>query len=164
MSFRGVFIAVFLGTALIVAAFLINAQRPRVEVVQPVAALVRATGKCAECHQRETSAVVHEYEMSRHSAAGTTCLHCHQPVKGQEPLDHKGFVIARTMTAANCQACHPKEYDQYLRSRHAAPAWAAVGGKGDFTAEQIAFGEKFHKGAVDRPAHPLTALEGPAAI
>ena len=68
MSFRGVFIAVFLGTAMIVAAFLISRARPREETAQPTAALVRATGKCAECHRRETSAVVHEYEMSRHAA------------------------------------------------------------------------------------------------
>ena len=70
MSFRGVFITVFLGTALLVAAFMVNAKRPRIDVTQPTAAFVRATGKCAECHRRETSAVVHEFEMSRHSQAG----------------------------------------------------------------------------------------------
>jgi hypothetical protein len=61
MSFRGVFLAIFLGTALVVAAFLINARRPRSEVARPTAALVRASGKCAECHRHETSAVVEEY-------------------------------------------------------------------------------------------------------
>jgi hypothetical protein len=65
MSFRGVFITVFLGTALIVAAFMINARRPRLGVAQPTAALVRATGKCAECHRRETAAVVHVSHRSR---------------------------------------------------------------------------------------------------
>ena len=37
-------------------------------------------------------------------------------------------------------------------------------GKQDFTAEQIAFAEKIHKGAVDRPRNELTTIEGPAAI
>jgi len=164
MSFRGVFIAVFLGTALVVAAFALNAMRPRSEVAQPTAALVKATGKCAECHRQETSAIVHEYEMSRHSAKGVTCLECHQPVQGQRKLDHRGFAINTQVTAANCSNCHRTQYDQYLRSRHAAPAWAAVSGPGDFTKEQIAFAEVYHKGGVDRPAHPLLAKEGPAAI
>jgi hydroxylamine dehydrogenase len=125
--------------------------------------LVRATGKCAECHRRETSAVVHEYELSRHSSAGVNCLDCHQVVGGQKELPHRGFTIAAKVTAANCRQCHQTEYEQYLRSRHAAPAWAAVAGKGDFTAEQVAFSEKYHKGAVDRPAHPLIQVEGPVA-
>jgi hypothetical protein len=74
MSFRGVFIAIFLGTALVVAAFMVNARRPGSDLMQPTAALVRATGKCAECHRQETSAVVHELELSRHNAAGVNCL------------------------------------------------------------------------------------------
>src|SRR5262245_26585051 len=86
MSFRGVFITVFLGTALVVAAFMINHRRPRQDVTEASAALVRATGKCAECHRRETSAVVHEYEMSRHSANGINCLDCHKPATGQVTL------------------------------------------------------------------------------
>ncbi len=164
MSYRGVFVAVLLGTALLVSALLVHERRPPTEVDRPTAALVRATGKCAECHRRETSSVVHEYEMSRHSAAGVNCLDCHQPSKGQESVEHKGFVITSAMTAANCRQCHQTEYDQYLRSRHAAPAWAAVTGPADFTAEQVAFSEKFHKGAVDRPANALAVREGPAAI
>ncbi len=43
-------------------------------------------------------------------------------------------------------------------------AWAAVSGKADFKPEQIAFSEKFNKGAVDRPADDLVQREGPAAI
>jgi hypothetical protein len=108
--------------------------------------------------------VVEEYEMSRHNAAGVNCLDCHQQVPNQEPLDHKGFVITKRVTAANCVACHAEPYQQYLRSRHAAPAWAAVAGPVDFTAEQISFAEGFHKGGVNRAAHDLTRLEGPVAI
>jgi hydroxylamine dehydrogenase len=164
MSFRGVFITVLLGTALVVAAFMINARRPPRDTSQPSAALVRATGKCAECHRRETSAVVHEYEMSRHSTVGVNCLECHRNVEGQEPLEHRGFTIAKNVTAANCKECHATEYQQFLRSRHAAPAWASVAGAGDFTKEQIAFSEQYHKGAVDRKAMSITSMEGPVAV
>jgi hypothetical protein len=164
MSFRGVFIAVFLSTAMIVSAFILQSRRPRIEVNRESPALVKATGKCADCHRHETSAVVHEFDMSKHSSAGVNCLDCHQPGKGQEPLDHKGFNITKRLSAANCMGCHPDQYQQYLRSRHAAPAWAAVAGKQDFSAEQVAFAEKIHKGAVDRPPHELTKIEGMAAV
>ena len=64
MSFRSVFVAVVIAFALILAAFLINRARPKFETEQPSADLVRATGKCAECHARTQYSVVHEYEMS----------------------------------------------------------------------------------------------------
>lgn len=163
-SFRGVFVAVVLGTAMVVAAFLVHERRPAREVDQPTPALVRASGKCAECHRRETSSVVHEYERSHHASANVNCLECHQPAEGQSAMDHNGFRITPSVTAANCKRCHATEYDQYLRSRHAAPAWAAVTGPDDFTPEQVAFAERFHEGAVDRPANPLARREGPAAI
>ena len=83
MSFRSVFIAVVIGFALIVSAFLINRARPAVETDQPNAASVRATGKCAECHTQQQYSVVHEYEISVHAQKGVNCLDCHQPADGQ---------------------------------------------------------------------------------
>src|SRR5690348_1016256 len=50
VSFRSVFIAVVIGTALLVGAFMLNWYRPRIVTEQPTAELVRASGKCAECH------------------------------------------------------------------------------------------------------------------
>ena len=91
MSFRSVFIAVVIAFALIMGAFLINRARPRVETEQPTAALVRATGKCAECHLRTQYSVVHQYEMSVHAQKGVNCLDCHQPAVGQEKKNHHGF-------------------------------------------------------------------------
>ena len=61
MSFRGVFIAIVLGTAMVVSAFVLQSKRPRIEVARPTAALVRAAGKCAEHHRQETSAIGHQY-------------------------------------------------------------------------------------------------------
>lgn len=164
MSFRGLFIAVMLSTAMIVSAFMIQSQRPRQEVARQSPALVRATGRCADCHRKETSAVIHEYEMSLHSQKGVNCLDCHQPAQGQEPYEHKGFIIAKTLTSANCATCHSRQYDEFLKSRHAAPAWAAVAGSEDFTPEQIAFSEAIHKGAVLRDPHDLVEVQGMASI
>lgn len=164
MGFKGVFATVVLATALIVAALLVQSKRPAIEVTRPTADLVRANGKCAECHLHETSSVVHEYELSRHNTKGVNCLDCHRPMEGQEAFEHRGFTITRTMTAANCRQCHATEYDQYSRSRHGTPAWAAVSGPRDFTPEQIAFAEQYHPGTINRAANPVGAMEGRAAV
>ena len=124
---------------------------------------MRATGKCASCHLRETAAVVHQFERSKHAQLGVSCLDCHRPVEGQEEYAHRGFTLAKQLTATNCNQCHPSEYQQFLRSRHAAPAWAAVYGASDFSATQIAHAEKYHKGAVQRAANKLALLEGESA-
>ena len=90
MRFQTVFIAVLMATALIVAALIINSQRPAVETDQPTASHVTATGKCAACHRNAASAIVHEYEMSRHAAKGVSCLDCHQPAQVERArlVDH----------------------------------------------------------------------------
>jgi hydroxylamine dehydrogenase len=164
MPFRSVFVAVVIGTALVVAAMVINARRPPVERDQPSQALVEASGKCAGCHLRETAAIVRQFETSRHTAKGVTCLDCHRPAEGQPSIDHRGFVIAKSLTAKNCAQCHAREYDQFTRSRHAAPSWAAVNGPGDFSPEQLALGERWHKGWVNRAGNPIGHLEGSAAL
>lgn len=164
MSFRSVFIAVVAAFALILSAFLINYARPRVETQQPTSDQVRASGKCAECHARQQYAVVHEYEMSVHAKNGVTCLDCHQPAANQKKVDHHGFVISAHMTAGNCRSCHQGIYEEFLRSRHAAPSWAAVFGARDFTAQQVAFSETFQPGGVNRPANALTLPEGHPAV
>jgi nitrate/TMAO reductase-like tetraheme cytochrome c subunit len=162
-SFKSVFIAIVVAGALVVGAFFIQAQRPEAVTQQPSPELVKATGKCASCHRRETPAIVKEYERSTHVKEGTTCLDCHQPQDEQKSFDHRGFTLAESLTSKNCGQCHAEQKRQFLRSRHAAPAWAAVHGAEDFTKEQIQFAEKFHEGAVDRPANRLAQLEGRAA-
>jgi len=163
-SFRAVFVAVVVATGLIVAAVVVNQHRPEVDTRHPTADLVRATGACASCHRDETAAMVAQYERSEHHAAGVNCLQCHRPAEGQEGWDHRGFVITREMTSANCAECHSEEYGQFLRSRHAAPAYAAVTGAEPFTEEQVSFAERYHPGTVERPANQLALLEGEAAI
>lgn len=162
--FRAVFGAVFIGTALLVAAFLIQSWRPAVEVDQPTPDLVRATGKCASCHREETAAIVAEYERSGHAREGVNCLDCHQPVGDQVGTEHRGFTIATNVTALNCEQCHATQYRQFLRSRHAAPAFAAIRGSAPFTQEEVEFAETYHPGAVDRAPNALAALEGDTAI
>ena len=171
MNFQAVFLAVVLGTAMLVSAFMLNRQRPARVVEQPAAELIRASGKCAECHVNLHYSIVREYQLSRHARENVSCLECHQPASGQDKKEHHGFVIATRLTAANCRSCHETIYQQFLRSRHAAPSWAAVygdsgaaaQGQRDLTPEQVAFSERFQPGGAHRPPHPLVALEGPTA-
>ena len=127
------------------------------------AALIRASGKCAECHINQHYSVVHEYELSTHARKDINCLECHQPAAGQQGREHHSFTITTRVNAANCRSCHERVYQQFLRSRHAAPAWAAVYGDKDFTPEQVTFAEQFHPGSCKRGPHPLTSLEGKPA-
>jgi hypothetical protein len=163
VSFRPIFIAVVIGFALIVSAFLVNRARPPAEVRQPSASLVRASGKCAECHVQQQYSVVHEYEMSRHADRGVNCLDCHQPAERQQKKEHHGFVVSARLTAGNCRSCHESIYQEYLRSRHAATSWAAVYGQQGLAPEQVEFAERYQPGGARRPAHPLTSLEGPSS-
>ena len=163
MPFRSVFIAVVIGTALLVAAFMINQYRPPVATEQPTASFVRASGKCAECHSNQQYSIVHEYELSAHAAEGDQCLDCHRPAERQSSTEHHGFVIATHLTAANCRSCHEAVYEQFLRSRHAAPSWAALYGEKGLTSEQVAFSERYPPpGGQKRAANPLIAFEGPS--
>ena len=164
MTFKNVFISIIIATTMILSAFLIHRARPEIELAQPSPEYIRATGKCASCHLKETSAIVHQYSMSKHASENITCYECHRALDGQEELGHKGFTLAKNVTALNCSQCHTTEYDQFIRSRHGAPAWAAVTGRSDFTEEQIAFAEKFHPKSVNRGENKLAVIEGPGVM
>jgi nitrate/TMAO reductase-like tetraheme cytochrome c subunit len=164
MSFRSVFLAMLIAFALILAAFLLNRARPKVETEQPSAEFVRATGKCAECHARTQYSVVHEYELSLHARKGVNCLDCHQAAPGQVKQDHHGFLISTKLTAGNCRSCHESVYQQFLHSRHAAPSWAAIYGEKGLTPEQVNFSETYQPGGTRRPPHPFAQLEGASAM
>jgi formate-dependent nitrite reductase cytochrome c552 subunit len=160
MTFRHIFVSIILATAMVVAAFVVHGVRPDLETAQPGPEYIRATGKCAECHRRETSAIVHQFSMSKHAQQNVTCYDCHRVQTGQDQVDHKGFTLAKNLTAFNCSQCHSTEYAQFLRSRHGAPAWAAVTGWKDFNPEQIAYAEQYHPGSVKRPVNALAVAEG----
>jgi hypothetical protein len=78
-------------------------------------------------------------------------------------MDHRGFVIAKALTSKNCAQCHGAEYEQYARSRHAGPSWAAVHGPKGFSPAQIEAGERHHQGWIRRPPNPIGQMEGEAA-
>ncbi len=163
MSWKALFVSLFFGAVLIIVAVVVSSAI-KDDVKEPAAEYAKASGKCAQCHIHETPAIVNQYEISKHYESGVDCYDCHRVLEGQVEVEHKGFVIAEDPTAANCEQCHAKEYDQFARSRHAGSAYAAVVGSEGFSEEQIALGEKYHPGTIERPANSLAQLEGAGAI
>jgi len=159
-----VFIALVVGFALIVSAFLINSNRPVSNAGGKGDAFTRASGKCAECHAQLQYSVVHEFELSAHSRRGLTCLDCHRPAANQRTKEHHGFVLSAKLTAGNCRSCHEGIYQEFLRSGHAAVSWAAIYGEKGLSAEEVAFAERYQPGRAKRPPHPFVSLEGADAI
>lgn len=144
-------------------AFVLHDARPPTEVASSTPEFIRATGRCAQCHRQETPAIVHQFERSQHSRANVTCLDCHQAQQGQESRHHYNFTLSVDLTSKNCSGCHRTEYQQFVRSRHALPAWSAVSGTDGVAPDLVALGEQHHPGAVDRPPNALARLEGEAA-
>ncbi len=124
---------------------------------------VRALGKCAQCHTRETPGVVEQYLTSTHASAGVACIDCHRQREGLETVEHHEFEIVINPSAGTCSECHAAEYDQFNRSRHGVPAMTAVTGTEGFTEEALANARRFHPNAVDRDANSLPIFEGPGS-
>ena len=153
------------GTLLLVGiALLVNRARPRADVARATAEEVKGTGRCVECHRVQTPAIVRQWQDSRHAVGGVSCFDCHAARTGVPSFEHNGFTLARAITAGTCERCHRREYAELQRSRHAAAAWTAVRGNADFTAAQLEEARRYHPEAIDRPPHPLVALEGAGAL
>jgi hypothetical protein len=153
------------GTAVLVGgALLINSARPRADVARGSAEDVKGTGRCVECHRVQTPAIVRQWQDSHHASKRVSCFDCHRAREGAATFAHNGFELAKAVTAGTCAGCHRRQYAEFQRSRHAASSWVAVRGNQDFTPAQLAEARKYHPEGVDRPAHPLVALEGKGAL
>jgi hydroxylamine dehydrogenase len=53
---------------------------------------------------------------------------------------------------------------KFLRSRHAAPAWAAIYGEKGLTPDEVNFSEQYQPGGTRRPPHPFVQLKGQSAM
>lgn len=81
---------------------------------------------CIGCHKSVTPGIVSQYENSAMAKAGVTCLDCHGELKGiNDPsvINHNGYRITPVVSPLHCQKCHPKEYEEFMRSKH---AWTAL--------------------------------------
>lgn len=164
MNNRVAIAAVVGAVVLVGAGILINSRRPRSDVQRPSADEVKGTGRCVECHRLQTPGIVRQWQDSKHASVGVSCFDCHKPRDQAHKMEHKGFEITRGVTSGTCSECHRREYDEFQRSRHSVSSWTAVAGNKDFTPAQLEEARRYHPEAVDRPPHPLVALEGKGAL
>lgn len=69
---------------------------------------------CADCHVNISPKQVMDFSRSKMSAK-LTCANCH----GHDHQDASDAAKAKLPTIKTCQACHPRQAEQYLSGKHA---------------------------------------------
>lgn len=130
---------------------------------------VNLADKCSTCHKRVSPDIVNQFARSTMARSGVKCVDCHV-VDKDNPMgkDHEGFFITAAPTPRQCGKCHPAETRQFDHSRHGAPAWVALNGFADFSAEQQKFvndnipeANRGPNGIVTATRNSLFDIEGP---
>ena len=130
---------------------------------------VNLADKCSTCHKRVSPDIVNQFARSTMARSGVKCIDCHV-VDRDNPMgkEHEGFFITVTPTPKQCGKCHPAETRQFDHSRHGAPAWMALNGFEDFSAEQQKFvsenipeANRGPNGIVTATRNSLFDIEGP---
>ena len=78
---------------------------------------------CVECHRVKTPGIYHDWKASVHAKVGVDCDKCHRANTEEavlkSHLQYDQRTISGVVTPINCQGCHPKEAEQYAKSKHA---------------------------------------------
>jgi len=121
---------------------------------------------CVICHRMQTPGIVEQFSYSVMAAQGNTCFDCHGVEQGYPGAEeHNGFyrVVQPTPAICGSQDCHPIELEQYYQSRHSLPAYVAMRGTADLSAEHLAMYQSIPEGsfAPDKARNAIYVLEGP---
>jgi len=96
--------------------------------------------------------------------AEVECVDCHE-VAADYPgaVEHEGTYILGSPTTRMCEKCHTAEVAQYYQSRHSLPAYVAVAGSQELSADQLAFYQSIPEGqfSPSKARNAIAALEGP---
>ena len=125
--------------------------------------LVDSTDLCVICHRSGTPGIVQQFGYSTMAAAGNTCRDCHEvAVDYPGAVEHWGIFRLSQPTPLMCQSCHETEVAQFYQSRHSLPAYVAMEGTQNLTAEHLAMYESIPEGsfAPDKERNALFILEG----
>ncbi len=75
---------------------------------------------CASCHSKHNSALVMQWNDSRHAEEDVSCIDCHGADKGDvDGWEHHGEFISVLVTPKDCGGCHDKELSEFSGSHHA---------------------------------------------
>ena len=162
LIFGLVAVIIVLGAALIVMAIGQAGSAPEPE--ERVNVLANSTNECVECHQRTTPGIVEQYGHSSMAAAEVTCQQCHEVAETYPGAEaHEGTYVLASPTTSMCQNCHVAEVAQYNQSRHSLPAYVAVAGTEELSAELINKYQAIPEGgyAPNKARNAIAELEGP---
>ncbi len=80
---------------------------------------------CLTCHMSLTPGIVHDWQKSMHAGLNVGCRKCHECTDSDSPLVNRAHLknsplpVSMVVTSKKCASCHPREYKQYARSKHA---------------------------------------------
>jgi hypothetical protein len=125
----------FLGSLIVVSYREAKTQHGPNEKPKPVVAA--DSKECVDCHQKNTPAIVAQWEDSKHALRGIGCVTCHAAdEKDVDGFEHHGRRIATIVSPLDCSKCHPNEFKQQAASRHAEAA-SFVGSNDNFLGETV---------------------------
>ncbi|MGA1826199.1 MAG: multiheme c-type cytochrome [bacterium] len=84
-----------------------------------------ASDSCLSCHQDLNPGIYHDWRESIHSKVGVECYHCHKVPEDQKNITDKKHLtnsplaVTSIVSPKTCAGCHPTEYNQYSKSKHA---------------------------------------------
>ena len=76
---------------------------------------------CVDCHAKITPNIVSDWQLSKHSKSGVTCVACH----GDKHVSSADVANVRIPTPDTCAECHPEQVIQFGAGKHSF-AWAAM--------------------------------------
>jgi len=81
-------------------------------------------GFCMECHQRVTPGLFQSWVESKHAKKGVHCMTCH--------IDHQAAFEQKSLVFPDkCGECHPKQLEEFKKSRHSI-GWDRMRGQGEY--------------------------------
>lgn len=161
LIFGLVAVIIVLGGALILMA--IARSGSPAEAVR-VNALENSQDECVVCHAKTTPGIVEQYGHSSMARAEVICVDCHEVAADYpEAIEHEGTYVLGSPTTSMCEKCHTAEVAQFHQSRHSLPAYVAVAGSKELTADQLAFYENIPEGqfSPSKARNAIAELEGP---
>ena len=81
----------------------------------------QAADTCVDCHKTQTSSIVSDWQISKHSQNDVSCATCH----GTAHSTAADAARASIPTPDTCAACHEEKVAQFKKGKHAV-AWAAM--------------------------------------
>ncbi len=78
---------------------------------------------CVDCHRVKTPGIYADWRNSAHAKVGVDCAKCHRPNNKasilKSHLEYTKDTISAVVSPINCGGCHPKQAEEYARSKHA---------------------------------------------